>query len=428
MALENLVLVTVLIVIGFFSSFRAYLFNALHPAVWSGNEQIWIEVGYWCLGAILVLWLLVKRRAFSLFINELLAQKSLMLFLLLSASSIVWSSAAEVTALKVFVLIAATWISAYIGLHSTIEKFLRCISVLAIALLLGTEYFVSFDAPIYPGIQRFYGPDVWRGVFWNKNHLGSIAAILSALLALRVIDSNNFSNKLVRTFHLTVYFCVLFLVFKSTSTTGAILAISSHMLIGLIVLWIFIEKRLTSFHYAMTFLIGVAGFILLLLNLDLLFGLFGKDTNLSGRIVLWKYLIFDVAEKQPLLGYGLGALWSDGGFRQAGTHLIGTEPVISDSGFVDILLGVGAIGLIALISTFIFAVRSAFLLLRHNKTIGSAVPLLILFCAVVSNLTFSLLLETEVLVWSLVVFSIFAGQERAIVNKRLSSEKLSAMS
>jgi exopolysaccharide production protein ExoQ len=49
--------------------------------------------------------------------------------------------------------------------------------------------------------------------------------------------------------------------------------------------------------------------ILLLTNPDLIFDLMGKDSSLTGRSLIWPYVIDQISEK-PLLGWGFCAFWS----------------------------------------------------------------------------------------------------------------------
>jgi exopolysaccharide production protein ExoQ len=49
-------------------------------------------------------------------------------------------------------------------------------------------------------------------------------------------------------------------------------------------------------------------FVLLMLNMDLIYSLLDKDPTLSGRTELWPYVI-DYVYQRPVLGWGFTAFW-----------------------------------------------------------------------------------------------------------------------
>ena len=59
------------------------------------------------------------------------------------------------------------------------------------------------------------------------------------------------------------------------------------------------------------FLSIVSGLIAIgfVLNADFIFDLFGKDQTLTGRTLIWPYVIDDISER-PILGWGFHAFWS----------------------------------------------------------------------------------------------------------------------
>lgn len=404
---NRLIFWIVLFVAGFFSSYRSYVFSTLHPGILIGNDQVRIEAGFWLLASVLVLWLMLRGNTLTAYLRQWYGQKVLLIFLGLCAASVAWSVAPAVTSFQVIVLVAATWIAAYIGMRCTVVEVARYVSWFAAGVVIGSVYLAVVD-PLSPGVQRFYGPDVWRGVFWNRNHLGSIAAFLSVILLIRLIDLRAQPGRAARVFFFAVYLGMLFLVYKSKSTTGLLVAVIAHAACILAALWTIFEKRLRRGHYLLAVAVGILLVALVLGNLEQIFGLFNKDFRLSGRVRLWNHLLDEVVAQRPLLGYGLGSLWSDPVFRQSGKHLIGTPPVIGDNGFIDVLLNLGIVGLTAMVAVFIVAWKRVVQFLIRQKTIASIFPLAVMLCATLSNLTFSLLMEIELLIWCAIVVVLFA--------------------
>jgi O-antigen ligase len=410
LSLERVVFGVVLALAAYLASYRAYVSSTLHPLGW-GNQQVIYEASHWLLVAALVYWLMLRQGTLQRYLAEWLDKKYLLGFVLLCVASTLWSVAPSVTAFHVLVLLAATWTAGYIGLRCTCEEIIAYLSWLTAAVVIGSFYLALFD-PLETGLQAFYGPGVWRGIFWNRNHLGSMAALLAVLLLVRLLDARSFRGWPSRAFFFMIYVGAIVAVVKTKSSTGALVLLISHAACVVLLAWLKVEKRMRGIHYLVAAAAAVAVAAALLVNLDQVFAAFNKDFRLSGRVNLWGYLFRDVIAERPGLGYGMGALWSDADFRAAGRKYIGSNPVIGDNGFVDVLMGVGAIGLATLLPVVAAAGIGAVSYLVRNRTTASIFPVLAMLCILLSNLTFSLLLEIEVLAWSLVVVVLFLTGRR----------------
>jgi exopolysaccharide production protein ExoQ len=79
----------------------------------------------------------------------------------------------------------------------------------------------------------------------------------------------------------------------------------------------------------------------------------GADTEtLTGRFPLWDEL-WRYAERAPWLGYGFGAFWNPTFLLQIWA-VIDWHPPVGHNGFLDEVLGTGVIGLILLLSAWLF--------------------------------------------------------------------------
>jgi exopolysaccharide production protein ExoQ len=86
---------------------------------------------------------------------------------------------------------------------------------------------------------------------------------------------------------------------------------------------------------------------------------FGKDPTLTGRTIIWA-AVLDSALKHPFLGWGYNAFWL--GFKgESELVLLRVHFSIaqSQSGALDLLVGLGGIGLALVAGTFIQAIRDA---------------------------------------------------------------------
>jgi len=153
---------------------------------------------------------------------------------------------------------------------------------------------------------------------------------------------------------------------------------------------------------------GLVVAILALVNLDILFALFHRDTTLTGRVSLWSHLL-EIASQRFWLGHGFGAVWMLDPFREQVRLLVGwaSQPLIGDNGFIDIYLHLGIVGLVLFLGVLVsFAIRAIRYALAQ-KTLTGFFPVLVVIYAVFANITFSLFAETEVFVWFLIVSALF---------------------
>lgn len=124
--------------------------------------------------------------------------------------------------------------------------------------------------------------------------------------------------------------------------------------------------------------------------------------TLTGRLQLWKYLFEDVITKKPWLGHGFGAFWEISTNRKIISEEIGWDyaVLISDNGFLDIFIHLGMVGLIFFLIIFLRAFLNAFrIAVMDIDNLLSFFPLFFLIYTVLANISFSLFVETELLVW-----------------------------
>src|SRR6185369_12652708 len=125
--------------------------------------------------------------------------------------SIFWSIGPIVTLFRALELLFATLVAAYVAIRFQVEDVLEILFwfgaglfILSIALVFGapktgTMYWAPFDG-------------AWRGVYWHRNHLASIAAFLSAVYLCRVLLAfhKRSSNGILDGFFYIVSLVILF--------------------------------------------------------------------------------------------------------------------------------------------------------------------------------------------------------------------------
>jgi len=389
------------------ANLRALIFVFLYPDTSVFLGPAWIEIAFWLLAALGVMYILIRDDRIADYLLAWRRNWTLGLFVLLALISAFWSLGFVVTLFRASELLFATLIASYIGMRyspaqlmTVIFWFGAILAILSIALVLGapkagTMYWAPFNG-------------AWRGVYWHRNHLGSVMALVNIVYFYRAIMAVERRDKVG---YLDAFFYILSLVvlYFAESATGYILFILLHFFVICVWLWMKTFHLLQKRHYYVIFAVLAGGLILILSNLDVVFGLFNRSSTLTGRVYLWDYLLKNAIPQRLWWGHGFGAAWTFESFREDARLHIGwtSPPLIADNGFLDILLHVGVVGLTIFVSVLMIASVRAFRYAISRKMLADFFPLLIMFYAFVANISFSLFAETEVFVWFLIVAVLF---------------------
>lgn len=366
----------------------------------------------WIVFIFLLFQYLRKNNALEVFSNAWKKQGLLVAFIVIAFFSIFWSISPLISSYKVLILVASSLLGSFIGLRTNLSRWLDSLFWFGLALTILTIAF----ALMLPGIGTMTSyPYVgeWRGIFWHKNHLGSIFALLNALYLIRWVSNIQNSRKQML-LDLVLYGITLVIVYLANSAAGFILTIVLNFSIGMCFLWLKVHSQLRKVHYFLLSGIFVTAIVLVATNLDFVFGLFNRSSSLTGRIPMWIFLFKNVIQPSPWIGYGFGSIWSISAFRSGIGQAVGWEfPVlIGDNGLIDNLLSVGLIGIIPFLGVFSLAwIRSIQHALKHLTLINFFPPLLMLF-ALLANVSYSLFLETESFIWLLMVAVLFIPTQK----------------
>ena len=299
--LEAIVLFIALIL----ANLRATIFVFLHPDVSVLLGPAWIEIGIWLVLGLAVVYSLARSGTMSEYLSMWRRNWLPALFILLTLLSTVWSIAPLTTLFSSLELLLAAMVASYFGMRLASEKLMDALFWFG-ALLLILSIALVFGAP--PTGTMYWPPfnGAWRGVYWHRNHLASIAALLSIVYLCRMylaVRNRNTGGIL----DAILYLVTLVILYFARSATGYIVCLALHGAGMIAWIWLQLESRLRRRHYIMILAGGVLVAILVLSNLDVIFGLFGRDTSMTGRTSLWSNLI-GLAERRPWLGHGFGAV------------------------------------------------------------------------------------------------------------------------
>src|SRR5215208_3872712 len=168
------------------ANLRATMFVYLYPDVSRLFGPAWVEIGCWLLIFLAACVVLIRDRQVG---NYLFAWRQNWLvgfFVLLAFISTFWSLGFIVTLFRSFELLFATLIAAYLGMRYRPKQMLEFLFWFG-AVLIMISIAIVFAAPQTGTMYwaPFYG--AWRGIYWHRNHLASISALLSLVFLFRML-------------------------------------------------------------------------------------------------------------------------------------------------------------------------------------------------------------------------------------------------
>jgi O-antigen ligase len=367
------------------------------------TKSMIVEIILW-VAAILLMTLELKwEQGFQKFLRSCLSNWPVFIFVFLAILSLIWSIQLGASLMRVFVLICATLIGIYFGSMFPLQSIIRILSWLFVVICLGSLFFVSFLPSLGVMPVAIY-KQAWEGIFWHRNYLGCFMAIGIAVFLINILSSQKpFSYHFY--LNVTFLFVAAFLLFKSKSATGIITAIFLLFVTLLIYGWTLFRQKLKTKHYIVISGVFLIGLLIVLLNLDFLFSLLGRNTSLTGRIPMWIYLFKNIINQRLLLGYGYGAIWHLEGIRYGIAINLNWpfELMIGDNGFIDILVHLGVVGLMNVAGLMVLGIYFSVKHLLKNRTTISAIPLIFFCFVLIANITLSLILESESFTWMLAI-------------------------
>jgi exopolysaccharide production protein ExoQ len=316
--------------------------HAIGDLMSAGTTGPWAvaDKSYRLIFALIVLWLLVSRWRAILAIGQ--RQLWLVLMVCLAFVSTVWSQDAGNTAS------GAAWFAIYTGFILWFASRFEWRDQMRLLMLTGTVgallSLVAVVAIPSTGLDTMHG-GAWQGVFYSKNHLAR-AMLFMLLPAFHLRTPKRASYILLRLGYIAL---LLVVIVMSQSKTAIILA-------GFYFVYWSSARIVTRFNALARIGLAALGILCLavaaafiLPNLDAFLRIFGGDSSLTGRTTIWAALIMS-AMKHLSLGYGYQAFWVSGSSEgtEAFTRvysLMHFTMSYSHSGYLDVLLQLGVVGL-----------------------------------------------------------------------------------
>jgi exopolysaccharide production protein ExoQ len=360
------------------------------------------ESGAWT-GALMtnLLWVIVYLTALWLLrrcvVPWHLWKKGLVLLLPVPVAvvSLLWSQDRGLTFLRCGALIGTTVVALYFAVRFTIRQLAHFLAY-ALGLAAISSIVAAVCVPRFGiGAGEFQG--IWLGAFAQKNELGGEMAV--GFLVYMLLLWHERSHRLI---WFSLAALSLFLVLKADSMTSfAICCVLPYLL------WIS-KKTLTKkcrvitriVYFGLPVLIVAAGMVL---EFDRVTEALGRGGDLTGRTVLWAAVAPAILDR-PYLGYGYEAFWR--GYEGAAGEIwagLGNYYYYSHNGFLEVLLGLGLVGLVSVLTALVFYSVSAFHAVQRQEKDGIAAfwPWAFLMYLLLSNLLEGNLMKSNNLPWLL---------------------------
>lgn len=258
----------------------------------------------------------------------------------------------------------------------------------------------------------------WRGIFDQKNGLGSVMA-LSVLVEWQLPAQTIFSKLL----KLSALLASSVLLVFSDSITAIVCVIACFIFVQIYkVAMRIIRSPLMAIGLA-ALLVAAPSVALRVADSEGVTAALGRSSDLTGRTEIWNRVISYILDR-PVLGYGYSGFWYGASPESAAIdRVMGTRIMYSHNGFLDIVLTLGVVGLLLVLAFLATGIRRAFELSeRDRQSSVSLYPLAFLSFFLLHNLTEgSILLQN--LEWALCV-AVIVGADAAVFANEAAEEEL----
>ncbi|QEW23419.1 putative O-glycosylation ligase, exosortase A-associated (plasmid) [Paracoccaceae bacterium] len=261
----------------------------------------------------------------------------MLMLVVLTFASVTWSLSSGITLRRAVALMLSMSLACLLATRFTPRQ-----QILLLAVVMGGATALSLLAAVaLPGLAYLPGDSALRGIFVHKNVLGWVASF-TVLLGIAA------QKDLSRRFRRGGWALVVI------GGAGTVLSGSATSLIAAVTALLFVIGANVLVHrrglarLATKLLLLIVTILLLgglILGLLPLLEMLGKDATLTGRVPLWGLVTPEIA-RHPFLGQGYGAFWSEANpvawriWAEAGW-----QAPHAHEGYLDLLLGVGAVGL-----------------------------------------------------------------------------------
>ena len=236
-----------------------------------------------------------------------------------------------------------------------------------------------------------------QGAFIAKNVLGNVAVfLLTPALFVRGMRLR------VRAAYILVMLVLILLSFSLQAWAAAFFCFCYAlicMLLGRL------SKKEAKWIAFVTLLPVVVATVFLMTYRTEILEFLGKDPTLSGRTIIWSAVLRSIL-KRPMLGWGYNAFWQ--GFTgESGLVLLQVNFPIAQSqnGVLEVLLGLGGVGVALVLATFLQGLRNAVKCFRLGATEAARWYLLIALLTIGYSVGEANLQQPNILPWMMYIMA-----------------------
>jgi exopolysaccharide production protein ExoQ len=112
--------------------------------------------------------------------------------------------------------------------------------------------------------------------------------------------------------------------------------------------------------------------------------------SLSGRLPLWEDCL-EFVHRRPIVGYGFNSFWTEPHIEEL-SALHGWQVTTAHSAYLEVLLNVGAIGLLFFAGAYFLAVHRGIRVYRQGKDVNYAFMAAVVCCLLLDGLLESIMI------------------------------------
>lgn len=260
-----------------------------------------------------------------------------------------WSLDPEVTFKRSLLQSSFLLMACFVAYRYDFRQIIALLFLVTVAVLACSFYFIILD----PFLG--FNPDGRgaRGAFLHKNTLGNFIVV-----GIAVAGSAIRQRIVPRPVGYAVLAAAITLLIMANSTTSMLVA---GLMFGVFIIVLLKERLSFRLFAALVAFIAatlIFGVMLLIANIDEFFLTIGRDATLTGRDVIWSYVLRMIQER-PFLGYGYSAFWETEPIVSYVTDTLQWSITHAHSGYLEMWLELGLIGMGFMVAFLIVTVFRA---------------------------------------------------------------------
>jgi len=340
-----------------------------------------------------------------------------LIFVCFVLASIYWSDFPEITQRASLIFLSTTLFGIYLAARYSLKEQLQLVAI-SLGILTAISLLLCLVLPGSAIENSSLRQGSWRGPFYNKNNLGLFMYVGATALLL---------TSLIRQKHrlLSWLFCGLAfsLVVLANAKTSLVIFLILLILIPFCHALRWSTARLIPF-----FIVAVVAFGSLITwfvsDSEFILTALGKDPSLSGRTDIWSAVFTSILDR-PWFGYGYEAFWVADGLKCLGEcsyvrATIHFEATSSHNGYLDLMTGLGSIGLSLFLLSLLIAYKQSIVWIRITSTPEGFWPLLFLTSVILFTQSESALINNRSFLWAVYVATTLSLRQKVIRSKILA--------